>query len=76
MFSKSLQTAYNSNQNIYNGLQNVLEFTVSLILQRIADRIYGIHKLHSNYSREFTDWAAVEKDMADGLNSAGHYMEM
>ena len=45
-------------------------------LQRICDRVYGIHKLHANYAREFTDWAAVEKDMADGLNSAGHYMDV
>lgn len=33
----------------------------------LAERLYGIHKLHANYGRIFSEWSAVEKDMGDGL---------
>jgi hypothetical protein len=45
-------------------------------LQRICDKIYGMHKIHGNYGRVFSEWSAIEKEMADGLQSAGHYMDV
>lgn len=45
-------------------------------VQRICDKVYGIHKIHGNYGRVFSEWSAIEKEMADGLQSAGHYMDV
>ena len=52
----------------------VLKMTL-VVLQRIADKTYGMHKIHANYGRVFSEWSAIERDMADGLQSAGHYMD-
>ena len=46
-----------------------------VVVQRIADKTYGMHKIHANYGRVFSEWSAIERDMADGLQSAGHYMD-
>uniref|UniRef100_UPI00358F24BB sorting nexin-4 isoform X2 n=1 Tax=Myxine glutinosa TaxID=7769 RepID=UPI00358F24BB len=46
------------------------------IQMRLADRLYGIYKIHSNYGRVFSEWSAIEKDMGDGLQSAGHHMDV
>ncbi|KAI1899372.1 hypothetical protein AGOR_G00061100 [Albula goreensis] len=42
---------------------------------RVADRLYGVYKVHGNYGRVFSEWSAIEKDMGDGLQSAGHHMD-
>uniref|UniRef100_G3Q6V3 PX domain-containing protein n=1 Tax=Gasterosteus aculeatus aculeatus TaxID=481459 RepID=G3Q6V3_GASAC len=42
---------------------------------RVADRLYGVYKVHGNYGRVFSEWSAVEKEMGDGLQSAGHHMD-
>jgi hypothetical protein len=34
---------------------------------RLVERLYGIHKLHANYGRVFSEWSAKEKEMGDGL---------
>ncbi|XP_061548801.1 sorting nexin-4 [Phycodurus eques] len=42
---------------------------------RVADRLYGVYKVHGNYGRVFSEWSAIEKAMGDGLQSAGHHMD-
>uniref|UniRef100_A0A8C3AH94 Sorting nexin 4 n=1 Tax=Cyclopterus lumpus TaxID=8103 RepID=A0A8C3AH94_CYCLU len=42
---------------------------------RVADRLYGVYKVHGNYGRVFSEWSAMEKEMGDGLQSAGHHMD-
>ncbi|XP_041833491.1 sorting nexin-4-like [Melanotaenia boesemani] len=42
---------------------------------RVADRLYAIYKVHGNYGRVFSEWSAIEKEMGDGLQSAGHHMD-
>nr|XP_046219288.1 sorting nexin-4 isoform X1 [Oncorhynchus gorbuscha] len=46
-----------------------------IFLQRVADRLYGVYKVHGNYGRVFSEWSAIEKEMGDGLQSAGHHMD-
>ena len=48
--------------SLQNNIGNVLRVRASL-----AERLYGIHKLHANYGRIFSEWSAVERDMGDGL---------
>uniref|UniRef100_A0A8C6S9T6 Sorting nexin 4 n=1 Tax=Neogobius melanostomus TaxID=47308 RepID=A0A8C6S9T6_9GOBI len=45
------------------------------IRARVADRLYGVYKVHGNYGRVFSEWSAIEKEMGDGLQSAGHHMD-
>uniref|UniRef100_A0A3B4Z6G9 Sorting nexin-4-like n=1 Tax=Stegastes partitus TaxID=144197 RepID=A0A3B4Z6G9_9TELE len=40
-----------------------------------GDRLYGVYKVHGNYGRVFSEWSAIEKEMGDGLQSAGHHMD-
>uniref|UniRef100_H3CP68 Sorting nexin 4 n=1 Tax=Tetraodon nigroviridis TaxID=99883 RepID=H3CP68_TETNG len=42
---------------------------------RVADGLYGVYKVHGNYGRVFSEWSAIEKEMGDGLQSAGHHMD-
>ncbi|XP_033832251.1 sorting nexin-4-like [Periophthalmus magnuspinnatus] len=42
---------------------------------RVADRLYGVYKVHGNYGRVFSEWSAIEREMGDGLQSAGHHMD-
>lgn len=46
------------------------------LFQKMADKLYGIHKVHANYSRVYCEWSGIEKEMADPLQSAGHYMNV
>lgn len=58
---------------------NELESNLSNLLKiraRMADKLYGIHKVHANYSRVYCEWSGIEKEMADPLQSAGHYMNV
>uniref|UniRef100_A0A8C7I0H5 Sorting nexin 4 n=1 Tax=Oncorhynchus kisutch TaxID=8019 RepID=A0A8C7I0H5_ONCKI len=55
-----------------------LQTVVSQLLRvraRVADRLYGVYKVHGNYGRVFSEWSAIEKEMGDGLQSAGHHMD-
>ena len=49
---------------------------VRVCVQRLCDKLYGLHKVHANYGRVFSEWSGIEKEMADGLQSAGHYMDV
>uniref|UniRef100_A0A3Q2QAX0 Sorting nexin 4 n=1 Tax=Fundulus heteroclitus TaxID=8078 RepID=A0A3Q2QAX0_FUNHE len=42
---------------------------------KVADRLYAVYKVHGNYGRVFSEWSAIEKEMGDGLQSAGHHMD-
>ncbi|XP_076026075.1 sorting nexin-4-like [Genypterus blacodes] len=42
---------------------------------KVADRLYGVYKVHGNYGKVFSEWSAIEKEMGDGLQSAGHHMD-
>uniref|UniRef100_A0A8C7V9B0 PX domain-containing protein n=1 Tax=Oncorhynchus mykiss TaxID=8022 RepID=A0A8C7V9B0_ONCMY len=60
----------------YLALTSCYTFNNSrFILQRVADRLYGVYKVHGNYGRVFSEWSALEKEMGDGLQSAGHHMD-
>ncbi|TSK92903.1 Sorting nexin-4 [Bagarius yarrelli] len=55
-----------------------LQSVISQLLRvraRVADRLYGVYKVHGNYGRVFSEWSAIEKEMGDGLQSAGHHMD-
>jgi sorting nexin-4 len=57
---------------------NELESNLSNLLRvraRMVERLYAIHKLHANYGRVFSEWSAKEKEMGDGLQKAGHYLD-
>lgn len=45
------------------------------VRQRIADIVYSIHKQHANYGKVFSEWSSLEKEMGDGLQKSGHYMD-
>ena len=32
-------------------------------MQKLADRLYGIHKIHGNYGRVFSEWSGIEQEM-------------
>ena len=58
---------------------NDLQLCIGNILKtraKTTEHLYGVHKIHSNYGREFSEWSLIErKDMADGLQKVGHYMD-
>ncbi|XP_073490619.1 sorting nexin-4 isoform X2 [Aquarana catesbeiana] len=56
-------------------LQSVVSHLLR-VLARVADRLYGVYKVHGNYGRVFSEWSAIEKEMGDGLQSAGHHMDV
>ncbi|XP_062908494.1 sorting nexin-4 [Mobula hypostoma] len=56
-----------------------LQSVISQLLRvraRVADRLYGVYKVHGNYGRVFSEWSVIEKEMGDGLQSAGHHMDV
>uniref|UniRef100_A0A8C4X8I8 Sorting nexin 4 n=1 Tax=Erpetoichthys calabaricus TaxID=27687 RepID=A0A8C4X8I8_ERPCA len=55
-------------------LQSVISHLLR-VRARVADRLYGVYKVHGNYGRVFSEWSAIEKEMGDGLQSAGHHMD-
>uniref|UniRef100_A0A6Q2X176 PX domain-containing protein n=1 Tax=Esox lucius TaxID=8010 RepID=A0A6Q2X176_ESOLU len=56
-------------------LQTVLSQLLR-VRARVADRLYGVYKVHGNYGRVFSEWSAIEKEMGDGLQSAGHHVDV
>lgn len=58
---------------------NDLQLNVGNILKiraKTTEHLYGVHKIHTNYGREFSEWSSVErKDMAEGLQKMGHYLD-
>lgn len=68
---KSFEETKNYSNELYNNISNVLRCHAKL-----ADRKYGICKLHSNYGRVFAEWSSFEKQMNDGLLKAAHLMNV
>ncbi|XP_064420017.1 sorting nexin-4 [Latimeria chalumnae] len=56
-------------------LQSVISHLLR-VRARVADRLYGVYKVHGNYGRVFSEWSAIERGMGDGLQSAGHHMDV
>ncbi|XP_034248284.1 sorting nexin-4-like [Thrips palmi] len=67
---KRFEQIKNYSNELQNNMTNILRVRAAL-----AERLYGIHKLHANYGRIFSEWSAVERDMGDGLQKAGHYFD-
>ncbi|KAK3908265.1 Sorting nexin-4 [Frankliniella fusca] len=67
---KRFEQVKNYSNELQGNMTNILRVRAVL-----AERLYGIHKLHANYGRIFSEWSAVEKDMGDGLQKAGHYLD-
>ncbi|XP_046357377.1 sorting nexin-4-like [Haliotis cracherodii] len=61
----------NYSNELQNNISNILR-----IRARICDKLYGIHKVHGNYARVFSEWSGIEKDIAEALQSSGHYMDV
>ncbi|PNF41162.1 Sorting nexin-4 [Cryptotermes secundus] len=67
---KRFEAIKNYGNELQNNLGNLLR-----VRARLVERLYGIHKLHANYGRVFSEWSAKEKEMGDGLQRAGHYLD-
>ncbi|XP_033624990.1 sorting nexin-4-like isoform X2 [Asterias rubens] len=61
-------------KNYASDLQSHIT-AVLKVRAKLADRLYGIHKIHGNYGRVFSEWSGIEQEMGDGLQSAGHFMD-
>uniref|UniRef100_A0A1A8H5C8 Sorting nexin 4 n=1 Tax=Nothobranchius korthausae TaxID=1143690 RepID=A0A1A8H5C8_9TELE len=59
----------------YSDELNTIILQLLRVRARVADRVYGVYKVHGNYGRVFSEWSAIEKEMGDGLQSAGHHMD-
>ncbi|KAM3861854.1 sorting nexin-4-like [Diretmus argenteus] len=59
----------------YSDELNTVVSQLLRVRARVADRLYGVYKVHGNYGRVFSEWSAIEKEMGDGLQSAGHHMD-
>ncbi|RVE64421.1 hypothetical protein OJAV_G00125660 [Oryzias javanicus] len=59
----------------YSDELNAVVSQLLRVRARVADRLYGVYKVHGNYGRVFSEWSAIEKEMGDGLQSAGHHMD-
>ncbi|KAM6954797.1 sorting nexin-4-like isoform 1-T1 [Lycodopsis pacificus] len=60
---------------LYSDELNSLISQLLRVRVKVADRLYGVYKVHGNYGRVFSEWSAIEKEMGDGLQSAGHHMD-
>uniref|UniRef100_A0A8D3C0E4 PX domain-containing protein n=1 Tax=Scophthalmus maximus TaxID=52904 RepID=A0A8D3C0E4_SCOMX len=59
----------------YSDDLNTIISQLLRVRAKVADRLYGVYKVHGNYGRVFSEWSAIEKEMGDGLQSAGHHMD-
>ncbi|CAB3387639.1 Hypothetical predicted protein [Cloeon dipterum] len=63
---------------VYHKYGSDLHLNISSTLKlrsKALEKQYCLHKLHANYGRVFSEWSAIEKEMGDGLQRAGHYMD-
>ncbi|KAJ8256011.1 hypothetical protein COCON_G00198750 [Conger conger] len=71
---KNPEKRFTELKNYSDELQSVTSQLLR-VRARVADRLYGVYKVHGNYGRVFSEWSAIERDMGDGLQSAGHHMD-
>ncbi|BES95224.1 Hypothetical protein NTJ_08033 [Nesidiocoris tenuis] len=57
-----------------HGVQGALH-NLLRIRSRAALKVYNIHKLNGSYGKLFSEWSAIEKQMGDGLQQAGHFFD-
>nr|CAD7443942.1 unnamed protein product [Timema bartmani] len=67
---KRFEAIKNYSNELQNNVGNLLR-----VRARMAEKLYAIHKIHANYGRVFSEWSAKEKEMGDGLQKAGHYLD-
>ncbi|XP_024943454.1 sorting nexin-4 isoform X2 [Cephus cinctus] len=67
---KRFETIKNYGIELQNNLCNLLR-----VRARLVEKQYGLYKLHANYGRVFSEWSAIEKEMGDGLQKSGHYLD-
>ncbi|XP_077993023.1 sorting nexin-4-like isoform X2 [Glandiceps talaboti] len=68
---RQFEEVRNYGADLHTNISNLLK-----IRAKLAERLYGLHKIHGNYGRVFSEWSGIEKKMGDGLQSAGHYMDV
>ncbi|XP_046737528.1 sorting nexin-4-like [Diprion similis] len=67
---KRFETIKNYGIELQSNLCNLLR-----VRARLVEKQYGLYKLHANYGRVFSEWSAIEKEMGDGLQKSGHYLD-
>ncbi|XP_043489936.1 sorting nexin-4-like [Polistes fuscatus] len=67
---KRFETLKNYGIELQNNLCNLLR-----VRARLVEKQYSLYKLHANYGRVFSEWSAIEKEMGDGLQKSGHYLD-
>ncbi|EDO33945.1 predicted protein [Nematostella vectensis] len=45
------------------------------VRQHIIESTFSLHKNHAGYGKTLSEWSTLEKEMGDGLQKAGHYMD-
>ncbi|KAJ8676467.1 hypothetical protein QAD02_012254 [Eretmocerus hayati] len=67
---KQFENVRNYGIELQNNLCNLLR-----IRARLVEKQYSMYKLHVNYGRVFSEWSAIEREMGDGLQKSGHYLD-
>ncbi|KAK9504592.1 hypothetical protein O3M35_010894 [Rhynocoris fuscipes] len=57
-------------QNVKVTLGNILR-----IRSRASLKVYNIYKLNAGFGKVFSEWSAIEKELGDGLQRAGHFFD-
>ncbi|XP_031834025.1 sorting nexin-4 isoform X1 [Nomia melanderi] len=67
---KRFETIKNYGIELQSNLCNLLR-----VRARLVEKQYSLYKLHANYGRVFSEWSAIEREMGDGLQKSGHYLD-
>ncbi|XP_017883271.1 sorting nexin-4-like [Ceratina calcarata] len=67
---KRFETIKNYGIELQNNLCNLLR-----VRARLVEKQHSLYKLHANYGRVFSEWSAIEREMGDGLQKSGHYLD-
>ncbi|XP_011498413.1 PREDICTED: sorting nexin-4-like [Ceratosolen solmsi marchali] len=67
---KRFETIKNYGIELQNNLCNLLR-----VRSKLVEKQYSFYKLHANYGRIFSEWSAIEREMGDGLQKSGHYLD-
>ncbi|CAG0916773.1 unnamed protein product [Notodromas monacha] len=68
--SKPFEELRNYASDLSSNLETILDKRAKL-----AERTFGIHKLHGNYGRVFSEWSGIEKQLGDSFQTMGHHMD-
>lgn len=72
---KQIDPAFEDLKNYVNEMQTDIAGVLKA-RAKLADRIYAIYKIHSNYSRIFKEWSAIEdSSMAEALRKCSLEMD-